>query len=216
MATTSRTVLVIGSTGLVGRECVRLLLADNSVSRVTALVRNETTMFGSHERLDIRRVDFDKLGRYPGLFAVDQIICAIGTTLRKTPSRDVYRQIDYGYPIEAGKLGKEQGVTHYLAVTAVGASSRSRFFYNRLKGELEDGLTSIGFRSLTIARPSVLMGERSETRRSEKIAWKLAVLTPRKYKPVPVHNVARALVSAARADLPGKRIITNAEMLDVG
>ena len=210
-----RSVLVIGSTGLVGRDCVRLLLADETVSRVVALVRSDTPGFESSPRLDVRRVDFDDLGSNPGLFAVDHIICAIGTTLRQTPSRDDYRRIDYGYPIEAAKLGKSQGVTHYLVVTAVGASSRSRLFYNRLKGEVEDGLTSIGFRSLTIARPSVLMGDRSESRRSEKLAWKLAAITPRKYKPVPVRNVARALVNASRADLPGKRIITNAEMLDV-
>jgi uncharacterized protein YbjT (DUF2867 family) len=164
----------------------------------------------------MRRVDFDRLTSYPELFVVDQIICAIGTTLRQTPSRERYREIDYGYPLTAARLGKEHGAHHYLVVSAVGANSRSRLFYNRLKGEVEDDLTAVGFRSLSIARPSVLIGERSEARRSEKLAWKLAPLTPRKYKPVPAANVSRALVDAARKDLPGKRIITNEEMLHVG
>lgn len=215
MTTASRTVLVIGSTGLVGRECVRLLLADDTVSRVVALVRAPTQIFGSSSKLDMQPVDFDRLSSYTDLFAVDQIICAIGTTLRKTPDRDVYRSIDYGYPLTAAKLGKDAGTHHYLVVTALGADSRSRVFYNRLKGEVEDDLTALRFRSLTIARPSVLIGERSEARRSEKIAWKLSAITPRKYKPVTAANVSRALVNAAREDRPGKRIITNAEMLDV-
>ena len=215
MTIASRTVLVIGSTGLVGRECVRLLLADESVSRVIAVVRAPTQIFGSASKLDIRPVDFDKLSSRADLFAVDQIICAIGTTLRKTPDRDIYRSIDYGYPLTAAKLGKDAGARHYLVVSAVGADSRSRLFYNRLKGEVEDDLTALRFRSLTIARPSVLIGERSEVRRSEKIAWKLSPITPRKYKPVPAANVSRALVNAAREDRPGRRIITNAEMLSV-
>lgn len=194
---------------------MRLLAADETVSRVTALVRSDRNIFEPSPKLEIRQVDFDKLSEYPGLFAVDQIICTIGTTLRQTPSRERYREIDYGYPLTSARLGKDSGVRHYLVVTAVGASSRSRLFYNRLKGEVEDDLTALDFRSLTIARPSVLIGERKEARRSELIAWKLAPVTPRKYKPVPAANVSRALVKAAREDLPGKRIITNAELLDV-
>ncbi|HKY99314.1 MAG TPA: NAD(P)H-binding protein [Gemmatimonadaceae bacterium] len=215
MAIASRTVLVIGSTGLVGRECVRLLLEDATVSRVVAIVRAPTDVFGKSPKLDMRTVDFDKLSFHADVFAVDQIICAIGTTLRKTPDRDIYRSIDYGYPLTAAKLGKDGGARHYLVVTALGADSGSRLFYNRLKGEVEDDLTALRFRSLTIARPSVLIGERSEARRSEILAWKLAPITPRKYKPVPAANVSRALVNAARNDLPGKRILTNAEMLSV-
>jgi uncharacterized protein YbjT (DUF2867 family) len=215
LATSLRTVLVIGSTGLVGRECVRLLLEDATVSRVVAIVRAPTDVFGKSPKLDMRTVDFDKLSFHADVFAVDQIICAIGTTLRKTPDRDIYRSIDYGYPLTAAKLGKDGGARHYLVVTALGADSGSRLFYNRLKGEVEDDLTALRFRSLTIARPSVLIGERSEARRSEILAWKLAPITPRKYKPVPAANVSRALVNAARNDLPGKRILTNAEMLSV-
>ena len=192
-----------------------MLLADETVSRVVALVRAPTQLFGRSSKLDMRPVDFDKLSSYADLFAVDQIICAIGTTKRQTPDRDSYRSIDYGYPLTAARLGKDAGARHYLVVSAVGADSRSRLFYNRLKGEVEDDLTRLLYRSLTIARPSVLIGERNEARRSEKIAWKLSPVTPRKYKPVPAVNVSRALVDAARDDLPGKRIITNTEMLSV-
>ena len=212
-ATDSRSVLVIGATGLVGSECVRLLVGDPTCSRVVALARRELNAFASAKKLEAHVVDFDKLDRHSDLFRVDQIICALGTTMRKTPSQEAYRRIDFGYPLEAAKLGLENGATHYLVVTAIGANSRSRIFYNRLKGELEDGLSLLNYRSLTIAHPSVLIGDRSERRRSEKIAWKLAFLTPKKYKPVPAANVARALVNAARDDVPGLRIIQNPEML---
>ena len=204
--------LVIGATGLVGSECVRLLAVDPTCSRIVALTRRAQNAFPVSSKLEVAVVDFDHLERHANVFEVDQIICALGTTMAKTPSRDVYRQIDYFYPLEVARRGLAHGATHYLVVTAVGANPNSRVFYNRLKGELEDALSLLNYRSLTIARPSVLIGDRSEPRLSEKIAWKLSFLTPRRYKPVPAANVAKALVNAARDDLPGLRIIQNEEM----
>jgi uncharacterized protein YbjT (DUF2867 family) len=210
--TQSRSVLVIGATGLVGSECVRQLISDPTCSRIVALTRRSDTIFPGSLKLGIAVVDFDRLDKHADLFAVDQIICAMGTTMRQTPSQDVYRKIDFGYPLEAAKHGLEHGATHYLVVTAVSANPKSRVFYNRIKGELEDALSLLEYRSLTIARPSVLIGDRVEPRLSEKIAWKLSFMTPKKYKPVSGANVAKALVKAARDDLPGMRIISNAEM----
>ena len=208
---TARSVLVLGASGLVGGECLRLLLEDEGVQRVVAITRRPLAGFDS-PKLDKRVVDFDQLEMHAGLFAVDQIFCAMGTTMRKTPSEDVYRKIDFSYPLTTARLGVERGVTHYLLVSAVGANSRSRIFYNRLKGELEDSLKSLAFRSLTIARPSVLIGERAEPRLSEKIAWKLSFLTPASYKPVYGSSVARALVNSARIDKPGLHIIANKDI----
>ena len=212
-ATESRSVLVIGATGLVGHECIKLLATDPTCSRIVALSRRAQNDFPISSKLEFEVVDFDNLAKDASLFAVDQIICAMGTTIRKTPDQSAYRRIDYGYPLEAAKLGLEHGATHYLVVTAVGANAKSRIFYNRLKGELEDALSLLNYRSLTIARPSVLIGDRTEPRRSEKIAWKLSFITPKKYKPVRAANVAKALVNAAREDVPGLRIIQNAEMI---
>ncbi len=177
-----------------------------------ALTRRPETVFPGSSKLEIAVVDFDHLDKHADLFAVDQIFCAMGTTRRQTPSEDVYRQIDYGYPLEAAKRGLALGATHYLLVSAVSANPKSRVFYNRTKGELEDALSLLEYRSLTIARPSVLIGDRLEPRLSEKIAWRLSFIMPRQYKPVSGANVAKALVKAARDDLPGMRIIANAEM----
>lgn len=212
-ATKSRSVLVLGATGLVGTECVRQLIRDDSCTRVVALTRRAHDTFMSSPKLEVHSVNFDELAQRGELFEVDQVICALGTTARKTPSRELYRRIDYEYPLIVAKLAKERGASHYLVVTALGANPTSSIFYNRLKGEVEDSLALLDYRSLTIARPSVLIGDRAESRLSERIAWKLAFITPRKYKPVPASRVAAALTMAARVDLPGLRIIENAEMI---
>lgn len=204
---------MLGATGLVGSECVRQLIADDTCTGVIALTRRSHDTFITSPKLEIHTVDFDRLADYGDLFQVDQVFCALGTTARKTPSRELYRRIDHDYPLAAARLAREQGATHYLIVTAIGANARSRIFYNRLKGEVEDGLALLDYRSLTIARPSVLIGDRSESRLSEKIAWRLAFMTPRKYKPVQASRVATALVTAARNDLPGLRILENADMV---
>ena len=208
-----RSVLVIGSTGLVGRECVRQLVDDSTCTRVVALTRRHQDGLVTGSKLEMRTVDFDRLGEDPTLFDVDQVVCALGTTMRKTPLREDYRRIDYEYPITAARLAQDRGASHYLIVSAVSANAKSRVFYNRLKGELEDALALLDYRSLTIARPSVLIGDRDEPRLSEKIAWSLGFITPKKYKPVKARNVATSLLNAAREDLPGLRIIQNAEML---
>lgn len=135
---------------------------------------------------------------------------------RRPPSRNVYRSIDFDYPVTAARLALEHGARHYLIVSAVGANSRSRIFYNRTKGEVEDALKAMKFRSLTIAQPSVLIGERAEPRLSEKIAWRLAFITPSKYRPVHATSVAHALIHFARLDEEGIRVIPNREIERLG
>lgn len=204
--------MLLGATGLVGQECLRLLIEDDSVSRVVVLARRPLLPSLSALKVEEHVIDFAELASCGAFFDVDQVICALGTTLKKTPSRDEYRAIDFNYPVTAARLALEHGTRHFLIVSAVGANSKSPLFYNRLKGEVEDALKSMPFRSVTIAQPSVLIGERVEPRLSEKIAWSLAFLTPARYRPVHASSVAGALVRAARKDEPGVRVIPNKEM----
>lgn len=205
-----RRILILGATGLVGSHILDLLLEDESVSSVTAVVRRATGR--SSPRLNEARVELDALTQHPELFAVDQIFCALGTTIRKAGSQERFRAIDLEYPLAAAKLGLERGARHYLLVSSLGADANSRFFYNRVKGELEDRLAALGFRSVTIARPSLLLGERPEFRRGERIGAKLGWLMPAAYKPIEARTVARALADAAREDAPGMRIMESREM----
>lgn len=115
--------------------------------------------------------------------------------------------MDLGYPLALARLGVAQGARHFLLVSALFANPRSRNFYGRVKGELEEALRALPYRSITIARPSLLLGDRGEFRLGEEIAERTAFLWPRRYKPVHGRIVAAALVQAARDDAPGVRVI---------
>ena len=211
-----RHVLLLGATGLVGRHLLSLLLEDTSIQRVTSLGRrpldSTRDRIASDAKLDHRVVDFDSLAAHGDLFAVDQVFCALGTTIRKAGSRERFRVVDYDYPFAAASLGRKQGATHFLLVSAAGANARSLNFYARVKGELDDAVAALGYRSVTIARPSLLVGERQETRRGEELGSKLGFLFPAKWKPIRAESVARALVDAARTDSPGVRVLGSLEM----
>ena len=157
-------------------------------------------------------VDFDRLADYEDLFAVDQVLCALGTTIGTAGSQQRFRLVDYEYPLAAARLALAQGATHYLLVSALGANARSRVFYNRVKGELEATLATLPYRSVTIARPSLLLGPRAEYRLGEQIAKRFAFLVPEKYKPVGAHAVAAALVRAAKDDAPGWHVMESSDI----
>jgi uncharacterized protein YbjT (DUF2867 family) len=143
---------------------------------------------------------------------VNAIICALGTTIRQAGSRERFRRVDLEYPLAVARLGLQRGARHFLLVSSLGASARSRVFYTRVKGELEDALLAMPYPAITIARPSLLLGQRAEFRLGEEVARRLAPLVPGPYKPVPAAAVAAALVRAAREDRPGHRIIESAEI----
>lgn len=210
--TTSTSVLLAGATGLVGGECLRLLLADPTFSRVVALTRRPLALAAAPHKLQARVVDFDRLAEHASLFRVDQIICALGTTIKQAGSRERFRQVDLVYPLEIARLGLEHGARHVLLVSSLGANARSRVFYNRVKGELENALRALPYRAITIVRPSLLLGERRQVRLGEAIGARLGFLAPGRYRPVRASAVAMVLVDAARQDLPGLHLIESGEI----
>jgi uncharacterized protein YbjT (DUF2867 family) len=205
-----RTVLVVGATGLVGTEVVQQLLSDETVARVVLVVRRPLTI--ASPKAEVHVVDFEKLADHKALFAVDQIICALGTTIKHAGSQAAFRKVDFEYPLTIARLGRNQGVRHFLLVSALGADSESGVFYNRVKGELEDQLRSLGYRAVTVARPSLLLGARKEFRLMERIGMVIGEFVPGRYRPVKAEAVARSLVTAARIDAPGLHIIESEEI----
>ena len=139
--------------------------------------------------------------------AADHIFCALGTTMRQAGSEAAFREVDFDYPLALARAALARGAGHFLLVRAVGASPPSRIFYNRVKGEVEAAIAALGFRSLTIARPSLLLGDRGEFRPKEQLGRLLGLFAPPRWKPVAAERVARALVNAAWLDLPGVRIL---------
>ena len=207
-----RAVVIAGATGLVGRECLGLLLEDPSFERVTALVRRPLDDAPKSPKLTTCLVDFDRLEAAAPLLAADQVICALGTTIAEAGSRERFRRVDLEYPLALARLASERGVSHFLLVSSLGADARSRVFYGRVKGELEDALAALPFRSLSIVRPSLLLGERKERRLGEELAKPFGFLFPRRYRPIRAGDVAAALVRLAAEDAPGRRVVESAEM----
>lgn len=206
---TKWTALLAGATGLVGRECLSLLASDDHVAEVRALVRRPLPPGSLGPRVKECITDFDHLQDHPHWFQVDKVFCALGTTIRQVGSQEAFRRVDYDYPLAIAKAARARGASHFLLVSAIGANARSRIFYNRVKGELEDAVQALGYPSVTIARPSVLIGDREKPRFGEGAAKALAWLIPLRWRPVPASTVASALVNAAHANFPGLQILEN-------
>jgi uncharacterized protein YbjT (DUF2867 family) len=205
-------IALLGSTGLVGRQCLELLADDRAFERVVVIARRK---FGeaTAPRIEGHVIDFDQLPAHADVLAVDQVICALGTTIKAVGgSQERFRAVDYGIPLAAAQIALRKGARHFLLVSAVGADAGSRIFYNRVKGELEDALRTLRFRSVTIVRPSLLLGDREEFRLGEVVAKRFAWAVPGKYRPVHARDVAKALVRSAREDVPGLHIIESEDI----
>ncbi len=205
-------ILLAGGTGLVGAACLHRLAAEPGVAEVRALVRRPLPADTRLPRITEVVTDFGRLEESPALEGVQQVFCALGTTIRQAGSQAAFRVVDHDYPLRLAQSALARGASHFLLVSAVGASAASPVFYNRVKGEVEAAILALGYRSVTIVRPSLLLGERGEFRLGEKVAGWFSFLMPGRYKPVHATQVAAALVAAAREDRPGARIIENREL----
>jgi uncharacterized protein YbjT (DUF2867 family) len=213
-STSTATVLVAGASGLVGREILQGLLADESVVAVHSLSRRELPVH--HPKLTQHRVDFKAL---PALPRVDQAFVALGTTIKVAGSQEAFRAVDYDAVVAVAKAAKAAGATRLGVVSAMGANARSGVFYNRVKGEMEQALSALGFGTLVIARPSFLAGDREalgqSQRGGEKIALNvsriLAPLIPDNYKSIAAADVARALLAAVPVST-GKHVLLSGAM----
>lgn len=201
--------LLVGSTGLVGRNVLEAALSDSRVSSVVAPVRRALK---EQPKLLAPVVDFEKLPEDADWWRADAVICTLGTTIKVAGSREAFRRVDYEFPLAVAKIARAHGTPAYVLNSALGANPDSRVFYSRVKGELERDLAGIGFNSLTLVRPGVISGDRDEFRIGERVA--LAVLTvassiiPRSWRPNPAKSIARAMVNAALLGEAGVHAIT--------
>jgi uncharacterized protein YbjT (DUF2867 family) len=208
---TGRTALLLGATGLVGAELLSLLLREAGISTVVALLRRPLDL-GVSPKLLTRVVDFDALERDADAFRTDLIFCALGTTMRQAGTQERFRRVDYDYPVMAASLGAKFGTSQYLLVSALGADARSRVYYNRVKGETEEAIRSIGIPSVTIARPSLLVGPRKEFRFGERLGQLVGLLAPPSIRPIPARDVAAALTLGSRQHRSGCQILASRDM----
>lgn len=204
--------IVAGATGLVGQALISQLAAESTWREVRALVRHPLPSELSGPTVVSVQVDYDRLEPPPLWAAADHVFCALGTTMRQAGSPAAFRRVDFDYPVALAQAAQARGARHFLLVTALGAAPTSRLFYNRVKGEVEAAITALGFTSVTIARPSLLLGSRTEPRLGEQFGKVLGVLAPPRWRPVSAARVARALVDAAKRGAPGIRILENRDL----
>ena len=205
-------VAILGATGLVGSECVRQFAESGAFAPVIALVRRPLDESLARQPVETRIIDFERLEDAAEHFRVSHIVCALGTTIKTAGSQERFRRVDYDYPVAAARIGVRQGVRHFLLVSSVGANVNSRIFYSRVKGEVEAAIRTLPYRSVTIVRPSLLLGERRERRLGESIGKLFTAVTPRRYKPIHARDVAAALLRAAREDQPGVMVLESAQL----
>ena len=196
-AAASRTALLAGATGLVGRELLQGLLADDSVVAVHTLGRRAPEI--AHPKLTAHVVDFAAL---PALPPCDEVYLALGTTIKAAGSQLAFRAIDHDANLAVAQAARAAGARRLGLVSAMGADPRSSIFYSRVKGEVEEAIAALGYEGVVFARPSMLAGDRETlgqpVRGGEQLAlhvsrW-LRPLIPRNYRSIFARDVARALL----------------------
>ena len=198
-------VLLLGATGLVGQNALAQALAHPSITQVIAVTRRSLP---EHDKL-INPVALHIHELLPEMrnWKPDAVINATGTTIKKVGSREAFRLVDYDLPLSFAQAAYKEGAQNYALVSAIGASLTSSIAYARIKAELERDVQTIGFKSLTILRPSMIGGEREEFRPSESIfLWLsrvLAPVLPKGFHVNPATVIARVLVDAAVTGEPG-------------
>ena len=202
-----KTALVIGATGLIGRQLVELLLADSRYITVIALARKPLTL--KHSKLKNIQFDFDN----PDELRVqgDELFCCLGTTIKKAGSQQAFYKVDYEYTLLSAQLAYKNGTKRITLVSSMGADKNARIFYNRTKGAIEEAIAAIGFEATFIVRPSLLLGSRTEFRLGEVIAKTLMKVfdfaIPRKYRAIDAAQVARAMIVLMNSGKRGLNVI---------
>lgn len=207
------TALVIGGTGLIGREVLHRLANTAMFTEVYSVGRNIVPEAPSSIHQRVMNLLDDKL---PPEIQPNVVFCCLGTTIRVAGSQEAFRRVDYEMPLKIAREARSRGALHFIVVTSIGANADSKTFYTRVKGELERDLQQCGYPSLTFVRPSLLLGERSEARFGEQVATLLMLtfkwLIPRRWKAVKARDVAEAMVRVAGERRAGVRVVGNADL----
>jgi uncharacterized protein YbjT (DUF2867 family) len=212
--------LVIGATGLIGRNLVFELLKNPNYTQVIVLVRRDMVI--KHEKFTQIMLDFSQLNNYEDKMVAYHVFCCMGSTSAKTPDKENYRRIDFDIPLQIAEITFRNGAQSFLLVSSMGANLQSSIFYSRLKAELEVAIEKIGFKTVFVLRPSLLLGNRLESRPLETITqYLMRVMNPifigplKLYKAIKGETVAKALMHAALSEKIGNNLVLNNEIFEL-
>lgn len=208
---------IIGATGLVGKQLVKILLNDDRFEKVRIFVRRDSGL--KHKKLEQQIIDFSAPETWKKKLNGDVLFSALGTTLKQAGGKDKEYEVDFTYNMNFAKQAKENGIKNYVLVSSIGANSKSRIFYTRMKGELDDAVSKLGFRNLVILRPSSLVGDRQKKRLAEIISVPLAKFFTKfifkKYRPIQDIVVAKAMINGALTSNNSKTVWENPEIFEL-
>jgi uncharacterized protein YbjT (DUF2867 family) len=215
-------VLLAGASGLIGRALLDVLLAPARSDRVEVIARRPLSARAPDARLVVRVGDMAALARDSA--GVRDVYIALGTTIKVAGSEAAFRAVDFDLVVDVARAAREAGAERLAVVSALGADARSRVFYNRVKGEAEQALAALGYETLVVARPSLLLGDRAAlgqpTRRREVLAARLfgpvLALVPSSVRPIEARTVARAMIAALGEGVPGARTLSSADLQRLG
>jgi uncharacterized protein YbjT (DUF2867 family) len=199
---------VIGATGLVGKQLLKQLLENKKFCKVRIFVRRDAGI--THLKLEQQVVDFASEETWAKHLTGDVLFSALGTTLKQAGSKEKQYEVDFTFNLNFAQKARENGIENYVLVSSVGANPKSNIFYSRIKGELDEAVAKLGFKTLAILRPSSLTGDREETRWMEKMSIPVVRFVTKfifkKYRPISGQTVAQAMIHAALNPHPGKTV----------
>lgn len=214
--------VVIGATGLVGRQLVKLMLKDDQYESILVIMRRPFDI-KDPKIVELLIEDFDELSNYSSRMNGHDFYCALGTTRKKAGSKEAFLKVDVEYPLTFAEIARKQrNFQRLLVVSAVGANSSSPLFYNKAKGELEDKLQVLNLKSLKIFQPSLLLGDRKEFRLFEEVAKVMSNIasffmigSKKNVGAIRDVEVAKSMIKVAHQNEEGFRRIKPSQMIDI-
>jgi uncharacterized protein YbjT (DUF2867 family) len=209
-----RNALIVGATGLTGQSLISRLTKTDYYNSLHIIVRRPYAL--EHPKIKSYVVDFEKISEFKPEALIQDVYICLGTTMKKAGSKEEFRKVDYEYVVQIGKWAKNNKVERLAVISSIGASSRSKNYYLKAKGDMEDFLAGLNLPRLVILRPSLLLGKREEFRLAEKVSS--VILKPlknmmtgflRKYKPVETSTVAEAMFRSLSSAEEGVTVMEN-------
>ncbi|KAI9430880.1 hypothetical protein F5148DRAFT_990505 [Russula earlei] len=201
--------LIIGATGATGKDLVQVLLNDPEYTQVTIFVRRPSGV--AHAKLIEVVTDFDNPENVTGFITGDVLFSCLGTTLKAAGSKEKQWQTDYEIPAHFAEVARKNGVSRTVLLSAYGASAQSRIFYSRIKGTLEDKLTTLAFEQYLIFRPGLLLRKDTD-RAGERISaiviqFLNSLGMMQQFRPLPTAVLAAKMAEAPKVSGSGKHVI---------
>lgn len=207
----SKTAIILGATGLTGNLLLHLLLKDKRYEKIILFSRTPCQVVDP--KITEHIIDLFELSTFQNIFKADEVFCCIGTTKAKTADTDLYKKIDFGIPVTAATMCQANKIDTFIVISALGANSKSNVYYNRIKGDMEAAVVSKNIKRTYILQPSLIGGQRTESRPGEFFAkCVMSVINPllvgplKVYKMIAPERIALCMVNLANSNKASSKI----------